>query len=298
MILQNYSVSRAKKLSNFTVPDTAEPFEINILWLQNEDFDNRSAVFNDKLHRHTFFEMHFVLEGENIIRDGCGNSFSVKAGEAMILAPGSSHLTAESSGGLKRFSIAFLLPENSTVSRVFSSLDFYVYALSKKSLAVLDDIFLEINTNTILSPYIIRNKTLEIISEVLNLTKYKALFLQANPEAEDLRIEKAKKYIQDNSNLMLTCRDVANYCNFNEIYLNRIFKERTGETLTRYIQRKKVECGQELLRHTELSLTEIGSRLGFSNEYYFNSFFKRVSGIPPGAYRKQVLHNNNFEKTE
>lgn len=296
MILKNYSASRAKKLSKILIPDILEPFEIKILWLQSEDFNHRSVAFNHRIHKHTFYELHFVLEGENIISDNNGRVYSIKSGEAVVLCPNSPHVTDEFAGSLKRFSIAFVLPENSVISEAFSTLNFNAFTLSEKTCAVLDDIFYEADKGTVLSPYIIRNKIFEIISGLAALAKYDDILLRTNLDGGDLRIAKAKKYIQDNSNLMLTCKDVANYCNFSEIYLNRIFKKHTGEALLKYIHRKKMEYGQELLRNKDLSLVAISELLGFSNEYYFNAFFKRVSGISPGAYRRQIQNDGEPEK--
>ena len=101
----------------------------------------------------------------------------------------------------------------------------------------------------------------------------------------ELYIDKSKKYIKDNLNIILTCKDIADYCHINEIYLNRIFKKYTGETLLKYIHRKKINYSIELLKNKDLSLSTISTMLGFQNEYYFNTFFKKAVGMPPGAYR-------------
>ena len=93
------------------------------------------------------------------------------------------------------------------------------------------------------------------------------------------------KYINDNLDIILTCKDIADYCNINEIYLNRLFKKHTGESLHKYIQEKKIEFCMELLKNKDLSLNTISDILGFPNEYYFNTYFKKAVGLPPGAYR-------------
>ena len=52
-----------------------------------------------------------------------------------------------------------------------------------------------------------------------------------------------------------------------------------------YIQRKKIDYSIELLKNKDLSLSAISTMLGFPNEYYFNTYFKKAVGLPPGAYR-------------
>ena len=62
-------------------------------------------------------------------------------------------------------------------------------------------------------------------------------------------------------------------------------------TMLKYIHKTKIEQAQYYLENTNISLEEISASLGFANEYYFNSFFKRYIGVAPGAYRvKTTAH--------
>jgi AraC-like DNA-binding protein len=47
----------------------------------------------------------------------------------------------------------------------------------------------------------------------------------------------------------------------------------------------KVRRAAEMLRHTEMSLKEIGEYLGFKNPYHFSRVFRSVQGVPPAAYK-------------
>jgi AraC-like DNA-binding protein len=116
----------------------------------------------------------------------------------------------------------------------------------------------------------------------------KTAFNPSKNDLTDLKIRKAKKYINDNLGVMLTCKDVANYCNYNEIYLNRIFKKSTGESIIRYIHRKKSETARQYLKETDIKIKEISKILGFENEYHFSSFFKKEVGVSPSQYRLYV----------
>jgi YesN/AraC family two-component response regulator len=44
----------------------------------------------------------------------------------------------------------------------------------------------------------------------------------------------------------------------------------------------------KLLSDSSLSLKQISEIMNFNNEYYFNAFFKKYSGMPPGEYRKML----------
>lgn len=292
MILKEYSHIRANKLSKLPIPSIKEPFEINFLWLQHEDFNNISSTFNNKLHKHGFYELHFILDGENIITDNNGKSFTVKLGEFIILTPNTPHSSKDLKGNSKRCSLAFSIVKNTDIDNFLSKLNFFVCRLSEKMLNNLNDIFSESERYTSLSTYIVRNRLFEIISDLLILGKYDGIFSDGIL-SNNLVVYKLKNYVKDNLNLNLTCKDVADYCNLNEIYLNRIFKKYTGETLLKYIHRKKVECAQNLLKRNELTLSMVSNMLGFQNEYYFNTFFKREVGMSPGIYKKRTQSNTD-----
>jgi two-component system response regulator YesN len=117
------------------------------------------------------------------------------------------------------------------------------------------------------------------------ISKVKLPSFSLQSDALNLKIKKAKKFINDNLGIMLTCKDVANYCNYNEIYLNRIFKNATGESLINYMHRKKSEKAQQLLKETDIKIKNISKLLGFENEYHFSLFFKKEVGISPSQYR-------------
>ena len=286
MILSNFSQKRANKLSKMMLPAITEPINIKILWLQCEDFIGLSKRFNNKLHKHTFFELHFVLDGKAIVVNNSPKEHTLHCGEAIIIAPNSPH-AFKFNKELKRFSIAFTLPENTLPADFLT--DFTIITLSDRIIANLNMFFEQADKNTVLSQYIIRNRLLEILFELLELEKHMALHSTVQSSNTNLYIDKSKKYIKNNLNIILTCKDVADYCHINEIYLNRIFKKHTSETLLKYIHRKKIDYSIELLKNKDLPLSTVSTMLGFSNEYYFNTFFKKAVGMPPGAYRNMKL---------
>lgn len=69
-------------------------------------------------------------------------------------------------------------------------------------------------------------------------------------------------------------------------YLRSIFKENTGDSLSNYITRKKIELICDLLANTDTSIQDISDRLGFSTKNYFFTFFKKHTKMTPSEYRK------------
>lgn len=67
-------------------------------------------------------------------------------------------------------------------------------------------------------------------------------------------------------------------------YMNRIFKKVTGQTIFQYLTQVRINHAKMLVLHTNMRMNEVGEKVGFPDEYYFNKIFKRYVGMPPAAY--------------
>ncbi|MFD0588987.1 helix-turn-helix domain-containing protein [Paenibacillus sp. GCM10027627] len=71
-------------------------------------------------------------------------------------------------------------------------------------------------------------------------------------------------------------------------YLNRIFKKTTGYTITRYVNKVRIQHAQELIQATHMNFGEIGYLVGLGDPYYFSKVFKQFTGLSPVLYYKKV----------
>lgn len=69
-------------------------------------------------------------------------------------------------------------------------------------------------------------------------------------------------------------------------HLNRICRAATGENASRHIETAVMTEANRLLAFTQLSVAEIGYRLGFSDPSYFSRRFRALRGQSPSDYRK------------
>lgn len=69
-------------------------------------------------------------------------------------------------------------------------------------------------------------------------------------------------------------------------HLNRSVKEVTGKTTTTHIAERLISEAKVLLHHTDWSVGDIADSLGFEYATYFNSFFKKHTGLAPLAFRQ------------
>ena len=71
---------------------------------------------------------------------------------------------------------------------------------------------------------------------------------------------------------------------FSKTYLSRIFKEKTGENISSYINKVRVDRAK--LSDQELSLVDVAALTGFENQSYFTKVFKSTTGQTPKKYKE------------
>ena len=98
-------------------------------------------------------------------------------------------------------------------------------------------------------------------------------------------VENLKGYIEDNLEYTLDLSLLARMFHYNEKYLGRLFKRRTGESFSAYVNARRVERACHLLDEGRESITAIATRVGFNNVSYFNRCFRARMGMSPVQYR-------------
>ena len=94
--------------------------------------------------------------------------------------------------------------------------------------------------------------------------------------------------IRINSDLMHPCgiEEVCKSFGINKNKLQRIFRTYAGVSYHDCVSNARRERAQYYLAFTEIRLSEIAYRLGFSSEQHFYRFFRRETGISPHEFRK------------
>ena len=150
----------------------------------------------------------------------------------------------------------------------------------------LEYVSVETEKNKELSDILISNRIFEMICALARITGFNEGKSNRKQNKEDVRLKLAKQYIEENLCYPLNCNDVSTYCHISSRQLSRLFLKNCGKSLSEYIHKKKIEAAEKLVSETDSTFREISENLGFGNEYYFNTFFKKQTGMSPGEYRK------------
>ena len=80
--------------------------------------------------------------------------------------------------------------------------------------------------------------------------------------------------------------EMAKLLDISKFQFAHLFKERIGVSPYSWLQIYRLVRSQELLLHTERTITDIAISCGFSSVAIFNQLFKRLYGFPPSFFRK------------
>ncbi len=104
---------------------------------------------------------------------------------------------------------------------------------------------------------------------------------------KDGHIKEAMEFIMYNYQFPITVGDIADSLNITSNYLANIFNERLGYSPKSYMINYRIEKACVLLCTGEYSIGEISKMVGYRNQLYFATEFKRVTGLTPTQYRQR-----------
>jgi AraC-like DNA-binding protein len=154
-------------------------------------------------------------------------------------------------------------------------------------LAHLEDAFFS-------TPVITRER-LQAGVELLRLVVHKMQTLLPDGGAAALPddpVEKAREYIRQNISEVIRLSELAAHVAVCPAYLCRIFKRRTGQTVSQCIAQERIERAKELLERSWDRATDIAFAAGFQSVRQFNHVFKARTGLAPSEYRRTARPNS------
>lgn len=85
----------------------------------------------------------------------------------------------------------------------------------------------------------------------------------------------------------ISLEELSHILHFNPVYFSQKFKDIFHISPMRYLALLRAGRAAQLLFDTDLSVQKIGEKIGFSNQYYFRTFFGKYVGLSPDDFRKK-----------
>jgi AraC-like DNA-binding protein len=103
----------------------------------------------------------------------------------------------------------------------------------------------------------------------------------------DERLRMARAYLDSNYTSAITIQHVSQETALSPYHFIRLFCRVYKQTPHQYIIQRRIERAKELLRSSDLSVTEICLEIGFESLGSFSTRFRKTAGLSPSEYRKK-----------
>ena len=101
-------------------------------------------------------------------------------------------------------------------------------------------------------------------------------------------IEKAIKYVEDNmSRTELSVEELSRELGMSRVHLYKKLLQITGKTPIEFIRVIRLKRAAQLLRESQLHVSEVAFEVGFNNPKYFSRYFKDEFGVLPSVYQEK-----------
>jgi AraC family transcriptional activator of pobA len=93
-------------------------------------------------------------------------------------------------------------------------------------------------------------------------------------------------FIEDRYHEPISLRDVAQAVSLSRGYLTTVVRRKTGRTVQEWIAERRMTEARRLLVETDLTVEEVGRRVGYGESGYFVRSFRRAHGSTPLGWRR------------
>ncbi|MEN3326236.1 MAG: AraC family transcriptional regulator [Acidobacteriota bacterium] len=132
--------------------------------------------------------------------------------------------------------------------------------------------------------HILRNYSTPRLAEELELSRVGLV---------DRRIRRSVELMHTQIDQDLTLRALAAASYLSPFHFARLFKKLTGSSPHNYLAGIRAAKAQLLLAETDLSVTEIGTRVGYLSGSHFTKAFRIATGATPREFRKSIVSRND-----
>jgi len=98
-------------------------------------------------------------------------------------------------------------------------------------------------------------------------------------------IKKASRYVHNHLSEAIRLQEVAEFVGLSPNYFSSLFKKEMNLAFADYVNHTRIKESQYLLQTTNHSILDIAVSVGFNNQNYFTTIFKKTTGITPKQYR-------------
>lgn len=263
--------------------------EVNISSLYSFFIRECDKDFNFQGESHNFYEVVCVLSGSVGITAGT-DVYTLSAGSAIIHPPMEFHslraaegtmptalifsFTADAFPALTQKTFAFTAAEEALLMDVWH--------MGKKAFARKNFRLKVIEGNELYAQRVLETLSLFILRLLTDSTDVHAL----RPAADAQTYSSVAAYINENLPALQCVTQIADAYGISPVGLQKLFHKYTGAGVMHYVNHLKITRAAQMLKNGSTSKAA-ALALGFTDQNYFSTVFKRITGLSPTQYLKR-----------
>ena len=272
------------------------PHDFNIIWIESCAYPSKTGI---PKHNHDFFHYIYVVSGEGEIVIA-NNKYLMSPGNLYLMPPFVEHdFYNKGEGLLCSFEIKFTIDETK-MSNSLKELPFCMDVKKYPVKKILSTVFREKVRKFPRHLDIISCEFQLLLTYILRCyEKNSESYMQSIEEKGiNYSIDKVIDFVNENLSQDLNLIQLAHVANFEKNYFVRVFKGKTGKTPMIYVRDKRINKAKQLLKFSDMNVTQIAYATGFKTVHYFSKTFLDCTGQRPLDYRKENLITNQCEEGE
>lgn len=229
----------------------------------------------------------YVLSGQGRVQVGL-HSFNARRGDVFILPAGYYHEVASDPEPKEQWSYIWLNISGSWILKLLEAYQLLSRVVTPHT--GLEPLFTEAIEN-------VKLKSLEEMQSELQIMLMRIIVslsetIRKSGEALSPTVQAIKQFLDNSILHPFDSTQLTTQIGISNKQMNRLFKREVGTTIYNYVLSKKIESAKLMLLDTQLTISDIGYKLGYVDPHYFSNLFHSKTGIRPSAFRKQF---NKFQ---
>ncbi|RIX46497.1 AraC family transcriptional regulator [Paenibacillus nanensis] len=105
---------------------------------------------------------------------------------------------------------------------------------------------------------------------------------------DKIRLKPVLDYVENHLTDRIQVEEVCKIANMSYYYFVKYFKKTIGLSFTEYVNYRKVKWAERILLTKDLSISEVGERIGMPNMAHFYKMFKKYNDCSPKQFQRKM----------
>ncbi|MCY9697378.1 AraC family transcriptional regulator [Paenibacillus alginolyticus] len=223
----------------------------------------------------------FVLSGQGYVRAGT-QSYMARQGDVFILPAGCCHEVTSDPDHKEQWSYIWLNISGNWILKMLEAYQLLPRVVTQDS--GLESLFKEAIESA-------KEKSVEEMQSEFQVILMRIIVslsetLRKRGDALTSTVQAIKQFVDNSILHPFDSTQLASHIGISNKQMNRLFKREVGTTIYNYVISKKIESAKRMLLDTQLTISDIGYKLGYVDSHYFSNLFHSKTGVRPSDFRK------------